>query len=338
MRIGVSDACRADAQYGECMGVIRLGRFPPGPAAETTTARWMIPVPVESSAEQRATMAMQPVRGSVMSFDVRVPGPPLSRYVAMLWHCEGYAAPHAFERVLPNGAVQMLLPLTDEPLRAYDNCEIARYESFRVPLVCGARTVFAVVDAASQRSMMGVQFKPAGAFPFLGLPTGELHNEHVALDAAWGKEAGELHNQLLEAKSANARFQILEQRLLQRLYRAREQPAAVKYALAAFDRAPHAQAIGEVCESVGLNARRFIEVFADHVGMTPKLYCRLRRFQAALNLVDGQAEVKWALVALACGYFDQAHFIRDFRAFAGVTPTTYLLERGEHQNHLQFTA
>jgi AraC-like DNA-binding protein len=170
------------------------------------------------------------------------------------------------------------------------------------------------------------------------LPAGELHNQHVSLDAAWGKRADEFHDCLLNAKAARTRFQILEARLLQRLYGAPEQHAAVKYALSAFDRSPHDQAIGDVCETVGLSARRFIEVFGDHVGMTPKLYCRVRRFQAALKLIGGQAEVDWALVALSCGYFDQAHFIRDFRAFAGVTPTTYLLERGHHQNHLQFSA
>jgi transcriptional regulator GlxA family with amidase domain len=71
--------------------------------------------------------------------------------------------------------------------------------------------------------------------------------------------------------------------------------------------------------------------------MTPKRYCRVRRFQAALRFLGGQANVDWAQVALACGYFDQAHFNRDFRAFAGVNPTTYLIERGEHQNHLRFS-
>jgi AraC-like DNA-binding protein len=231
-----------------------------------------------------------------------------------------------------------LIPLTDEPLRAYDNRDGGRYDLHRGPLVCGARSEFTVIDAASQRSMIGVQFKAGGACPLLGFPAGELHNQHVALETAWGKHAGELHDRLLNARSARARLQILEERLLGRLHGAPVQPPAVGYALTAFDRAPHDQAIGEVCESVGLSARRFIEVFADHVGMTPKLYCRVRRFQAALALIGRQSEVDWAMVALACGYFDQAHFIRDFRAFAGVTPTSYLLGRGEHQNHLRFSA
>jgi AraC-like DNA-binding protein len=273
-----------------------------------------------------------------MSFDVRVPGLPLSPYVAMIWHCQGYDAPHAFERVLPGGTVQLLLPLADEPLRAYEQQDIARFESYRGPLVCGARSEFAVVDAASQRSMMGVQFRVGGAALLLAFPVGDLHNQHLSLDAVWGRRAEELHSRLIGARSATARFQILEAALCHRLSEAARLPDPVRYALAAFHRAPHDQAIGVVCEAVGLSARRFIEVFSHHVGLTPKLFCRVLRFHSVLRLIAGRATVDWAGVALACGYFDQAHFNRDFRAFAGVTPTTYLAQRSEHPNHLRFSA
>src|SRR6185503_8255183 len=104
---------------------------------------------------------------------------------------------------------------------------------------------FAVVDATSQRSMMGVQFKAGGAFPLLGLPIGDLHNRSLSLDAVWVKRAEELHDQLLEARSATARFQILEAALLCRLSEAAGQPLPIRYALAAFHQAPHDQAIGE---------------------------------------------------------------------------------------------
>lgn len=273
-----------------------------------------------------------------MSFDARFPGPPLSRYVAVLWHCQEYASPHAFERVLPDGRLQLLIPLGDQRLHAYDHRNIARFDSYRIPLICGARSEFAVVDAASQRSLMGVQFREGGAFALLGVPAGALHNRHLSLDEAWGRHANELHDRLLNAKTAQARFQILEATLLQYLHRAPELPAAVRYALSAFDRSPHDLAIGAVCTAVGLSPRRFIELFADYVGMTPKRYCRVRRFRTALRFIEGQAEVDWALTAHACGYFDQSHFIRDFRAFTGVPPTTYLYERTQHSNHLRFSA
>jgi len=74
------------------------------------------------------------------------------------------------------------------------------------------------------------------------------------------------------------------------------------------------------------------------VGLTPKLYCRVQRFQQVLRLLDTGRPFDWANVALACGYYDQAHFIRDFRAFSGLSPTTYLRNRGEHLNHVPMTS
>ena len=85
---------------------------------------------------------------------------------------------------------------------------------------------------------------------------------------------------------------------------------------------------------IGLSPRRFIEVFKDEVGLRPKVFCRVRRFQRVLASIHRQESVEWADVAVACGYYDQAHFIHDFRAFSGINPTAYLERRGRHRNHV----
>ncbi len=83
-----------------------------------------------------------------------------------------------------------------------------------------------------------------------------------------------------------------------------------------------------------LSPKRFIQVFSEEVGLTPKLFCRVRRFQEVLRLIEKGQHIEWAEIALTCGYFDQAHCIHDFRAFSGLNPTTYLTHRGEHRNHV----
>ena len=97
---------------------------------------------------------------------------------------------------------------------------------------------------------------------------------------------------------------------------------------------PHTRTILEVTDRVGLSPRWFIQVFREEVGLTPKLFCRVRRFQEVVRLIENREQVEWAEVALGAGYFDQAHFIRDFRAFSGLTPTAYLAQRGERLNHV----
>jgi AraC-like DNA-binding protein len=180
---------------------------------------------------------------------------------------------------------------------------------------------------------MGVLFKPGGMFPFFGAPLGELHNLNVPLDALWGSAAHELRDRLLDARTANARFRILEQFLVKQADPARDRHPAVRYALRKLQGGPQDRTISEVTKQTGLSSKWFIELFRAQVGLAPKVYCRLRRFQTALTLIGRRQQLDWAGLALECGYYDQAHFIRDFRAFSGLSPTAYLADRCEYQNH-----
>ncbi|WP_420917122.1 helix-turn-helix domain-containing protein [Dictyobacter halimunensis] len=89
-----------------------------------------------------------------------------------------------------------------------------------------------------------------------------------------------------------------------------------------------------IASEVGLSQRHFIQVFGEAVGLTPKLFCRVQRFQALLRSLEYGRPVHWAEAALNCGYYDQAHCIHDFQAFSGLTPSTYLSSRGQFHNHV----
>jgi AraC-like DNA-binding protein len=94
--------------------------------------------------------------------------------------------------------------------------------------------------------------------------------------------------------------------------------------------------VGKVVDTVNLSQRRFIAVFRDQVGLTPKVYCRIQRFQRILDRVAYASHVDWLETALACGYFDQSHFIHDFCEFTGLRPTDYWDLRIEGQtNHVR---
>lgn len=265
-----------------------------------------------------------------------VPQPPLAEFVEVFWYCDGGMLPHSKERVLPTGDAQLVISLRDAPLRTYHVHGADRTQIYRGPLVCGPRSEHSIIDTAPLASSMGVQFKPGGAFPFLGVPIGELHNSNVSLESLWGRKADELHDRLCEAGEPLARFQILAQFLFSHLHTAWERHPAVAYALTEFQAASQYQTIAEVTKRTGLSLKWLIELFRAEVGLTPKLYCRLRRFQASLKLMARQPQPDWADIALTCGYFDQAHFNRDFRAFSGLSPTAYLAHRTEHQNHVRF--
>jgi AraC-like DNA-binding protein len=246
------------------------------------------------------------------------PRPSLSEFVELFWLYEGDPRPHARERVLPTGTLELVIDLRDGVGGA---------------VICGAHSQSFVLDTARQVAVLGVHFKPGGAFPFLRPPAGELHDAHVPLDALWGPRAAELRERVLEAPTPAAKFRALERALRTQAVRPLARHPAVAFALEEFRRRP-ARPVAAVVEQTGLSSRRFVEAFTDEVGLTPKLFCRVRRFQEVLRHVGQCRQIEWARVALACGYYDQAHFIHDFRAFSGFSPTDYLARRGEHLNHV----
>jgi AraC-like DNA-binding protein len=269
-------------------------------------------------------------------FHHHVPGPPLNSFVQLLWLYKSYQPEHAQrkERLMPDGAVALVINLRDDVVRTYDRVHIEKCHTMPGAIVCGPHTENFVIDTAEQADVAGVQFRPGGAFPFLGVPPAETHNLHVPLEDLWGSLARELRELLLGARTPAESFEILERALLARARDGFDQHPAVAFALKEFRAAPSGTAIRGVTEQIGLSARRFADIFAKEVGLTPKLFCRVRRFQSVLRVIQGGREIDWAEIALSCGYYDQAHFNHDFREFSGINPSTYLAACTPHLSHV----
>lgn len=185
---------------------------------------------------------------------------------------------------------------------------------------------------------MGVHFKPGGSASFLGMPARELYNQRVGLDELWQGRASELRDCLIEAPTPESRFLILEQFLLLMMQSPdcaaqKHRHPVVDFALRELRRSP-TPSISAVIDQVGCSARHFNQLFRDQVGLTPKLFCRVRRLRQVLYLIAGKGQVDWADIAFTCGYFDQAHLIHDFRSLTDCTPTEYLAQRGFHPCHV----
>jgi AraC-like DNA-binding protein len=250
----------------------------------------------------------------------RINRPPLSRLVDFFWLTESYLQPHSAEIVLPTGCVDLILSLDEH--RDTD-------------VIAGARSQSIVIDTSHALSLIGVRFRPGGAFPFLPLPVGELEGLSVAPTLAWGSGARVLREKLLESCTPQQRFDILERFLLDRLNESRARHPAVQYAIDSILRAEGAASVAALVERTGLSSRRFISTFRSEVGLAPKVFCRLARFRRVIRSLHPTQDVVWADVALDCGYFDQSHFIHDFRSFAGVSPSAYLRRRTSGANHLR---
>jgi AraC-like DNA-binding protein len=270
-----------------------------------------------------------------MLFLTHIPKPPLNNFVELFWFYDCYSpGPHSKERLMPDGSMELVINLKQDEARIYDRENLEKCERLPGALLCGPHSSFFVIDTAQQASVIGVHFKPGGAFPFFKMPAVELHNLHVSLEDLWGHEARLLRERLLEAPTPQKKFQVIEDCLLAQAFKPLERHRAVGFALDLFRNIHTAPAMADVSDRIGISSRRFIQLFSNEVGFTPKLFARVRRFQQVLQMIHTGAEFDWADVAAGCGYFDQAHFIHDFKEFSGINPTTYLAQKTEHLNHV----
>jgi AraC-like DNA-binding protein len=251
---------------------------------------------------------------------VHTPAAPLSTFVSNLWSLSD-APSHARERIVPSGTLELVINLNEDEFRIYEAAESQSVRRFSGAMVSGAYGRPFVIDTREHASVIGVHFKPSGALPFLGHPAGTLADRHIDLETLWGRGAGELRERLCSAATAELRFQILETALLAWLSRPLKRHWAVPVALGELQRGTP---VGDIVRQVDLSHRRFSELFTAEVGITPKLYGRIQRFQRAARLARSQSSPDWCALAAACGYFDQSHLIRDFIAFSGFSPVAFL--------------
>jgi AraC-like DNA-binding protein len=261
------------------------------------------------------------------------PGPPLDRFVEQLWYWEGIPPAHAKDRMMPRGTSGLMINLLEDETRLYTGADDDVVQRLRGAVLVGAYARYFVIDTREQRANVGVAFRPGGTWPFFDPAGDELQNEHVSLRDLWGSAGETLRERILAAPTPRDKLRLLEAELLARAIRPLQRRAEVDFALDRLAVPPADYSIAMLSEHVGLSARRFTRLFTLEVGLTPKLYSRVRRFQRVMQAMDGQ-ENDWTEVAQRCGYFDQSHLIRECRALSGFTPTELAARRIGDSDHV----
>lgn len=266
----------------------------------------------------------------------RAPAPPLDAFVESIWYCENNPRRHGLERVLPSGAAQLIINLKEDQTRVYRPESGYQCEATSGAVLSGVQSRYCVIDTAEQECVLGAAFRPGGTIPFFRILANETRDANISLDTLSGPRCSKsLRERLLEATGPQARLDVME-RVLAEVFKPIGLHPAVAFALSTFTGRQNEASVADVTGRIGLSPKRFIERFKTEVGVAPKRYCRILRFQRALAHAEQGGRLDWTRIALDCGYFDQAHFIHDFRSFASVTPTGYQTGRTEFRNHVKF--
>ncbi len=250
----------------------------------------------------------------------------LRSLVRQIWWVCGHTA-YARERLLPDGDVVLLFNLgSPQGLVARDNPQAVTW--FCDAWVSGLQQRYLLLETLGESHLLGVRLDPLGAYALLGLPMSELTDRVVDLDLILGASIRAWHGKLAGACSPDEALARVENLLLERLGHARPRHPAVAFARRRLVTAGGEGALADLCRETGLSAKSLGRHFTAQVGVPPKRFARLLRFRRAVTLLNQPARQDLATVALECGYFDQPHFNREFRHFAGVSPTVYLSGRG----------
>jgi len=247
---------------------------------------------------------------------------PLARVVERIWDFDGWLADRR-ERVLPNGAVELIVQLDDR----YHDVKGSHRPLTPATCVTGLQTGPMVIEAPSTSiRVLGVRLHPSGAWVVLDHPLSALTGLTADLDDVLGPAARELATRCYDADAAGERIAGAVAWLLERVKTSRagrRTDPAVRWIASRLAASPEPATISALRGSAGLSAARLAAVFREQVGVTPKRYARIHRFRRTVELLQ-RRPCSLSDVALRAGYYDHPHLDADFREFAGVTPREFL--------------
>ncbi len=244
-------------------------------------------------------------------------------YVEMEWHdrSDGWFG------LFPNGSSNLTISLNDKPVKYSNNEGLALlYPSWNSPVA---------LKKSKSLSFINLQFKPFGLYSFKGIPATEYQNITLTLDIFFsGSESEELLDRMYSLSSLSSKFRELEKFLSLRI-NSNCIDDRIFHAVNLFKNSI-THTMDDLSNEVCLSPRRFRELFSEHVGFSPSFYKKIVRFNKAAKQIAARYQKSLTDVALENNYFDQSHFIKDFKFFAGVTPSQFLKHKANSTDFYNF--
>jgi AraC-like DNA-binding protein len=272
-----------------------------------------------------------------MIFQIHTPTFPLNKFVMHFIYYEGVDPVHSMDRFLPDGNTEIIISLADNKQSIYDNETLTEIQTCRHAWVSGVRTQPITIPSGRGSKMLIVAFKKGKAHPFYGLPMSELADKVVDADLIFGKRIHDLREQQLNTNSILQMFNLMEKFLLQQAGGSLDAniPAkCVEFAVSNISSQPNILGFQQLSSQIGYSQKHFIDLFKKQVGVSPKQYLKIMRFQKAISEIEANKSIHWSRVALESGFYDQAHFIGDFKNFSGFTPNEYMKRKTETLNYI----
>lgn len=257
----------------------------------------------------------------------RDPSGALRPFVKLLWASDEpeNPAPANQERMIPTGSMHVVYRLSDHPIRIFESTIDDRGQDLGFGVVAGLRSRYYIKDICRPLRTVGAVLRPGLAGSLFGVTAQDVAERHIPIQDLWGQNSVDLLERLHRAVTLQQQLNVFESHLASKIPPNNSVHPAVAYALKVI---PVRGNISKIVKETGYSHKHFIELFRTAVGQSPGLYFRIIRFQQALKrlIVPSASLID---IALQAAYSDQAHFNREFRDIAGITPGEYRNSRSE---------
>jgi AraC-like DNA-binding protein len=246
--------------------------------------------------------------------------PYVGEYVGWL-DCSSTAV---MRRELPSGNIPLIINFRG---RVRERKAAAHGWSEHSSFAAGLHTAHTIVESSGPNEGLQVNFTALGARLFFDRPLAELTDRSVELDDLFDQTAASLMERLHDARSWERRFDILDREIALRIAAAQRPPREITWTWQQLTGTRGRARIRDLVREVGWSERHLASQFRANIGVTPKAFARTLRFSRAVRMLTSAHRGTLADIAQLCGYFDQAHFTREFGKFAGTTPSGLIASR-----------
>lgn len=256
-----------------------------------------------------------------------IPSGQLKPFVELFW--EGSFNLNATRplsmQMIPTGCIELIIHLNDF------HCDLEKGNTWSQSpdyMIMGLYTKPYEIRFKGSVNVFAIRFKPEGIFNIFGVPASLLMDRYEDILLVLGKEFEEYSLRIKEETSVNSMIKRTENYLLKNLLSNKINMNYVNSA-ANLIRSTKGVKIKEVSTRLRISKRQLEREFKEKIGISPKHYLRIIRINEVLRLLNKGKEINLTSVAYHCGYFDQSHFIHDFKKLTGQKPTIFIRKRGQ---------
>lgn len=311
---------------------IRKGQISPPECTFTNNEKRFIP----SRSETRFLILYKTCKivPPPMIFEIHLPSHPLSQFIHSFVYYRDYHPSHSVDRFLPDGNVNVVLDLTDYPKYIYDNHTLKEIQTCRNVWFSGIRNKYITIPSGKDSEMFILNFQKGKSYPFSDMPLHELTDSVVDGELVLSREIHDLRARIQDTPDIKQKFSTAENYLTKKFLNKLVANPFIDFAVQKIIHSPHQITIEEISRKVGYSQKHLIKIFKDNVGVTPKNFLKIIRFQKVIQDISLLKRPNWMSITLESGYYDQAHFINDFKEFSGFTPNAYLKKQSEFLNYI----